>query len=235
MGGKPVPNVGWVFVNRAPVLTLWAAVVARRLGFDRDEALTMGRVVAGLNAYAAPLGPLEAGAETKKKYGLRKLDYLFGTMIEIPRACLVADKMAGLAEFFSFGTNDLTQMGLGFSRDDIGAFVPDYIKRGILSADPFATLDQEGVGQLIEMGIERGRSVRPKLKVGICGEHGGDPESVKFCHRVGMDYVSCSPYRVPIARLASAQAVVEEKTAKPAATTHSSRSQSSASCASGPR
>ncbi len=153
-------------------------------------------------------------AETKKKYGLRKLDYLFGTMIEIPRACLVADKMAGPAEFFSFGTNDLTQMGLGFSRDDIGAFVPDYIKRGILSADPFATLDQEGVGQLIEMGIRRGRSVRPKLKVGICGEHGGDPESVKFCHRVGMDYVSCSPYRVPIARLAAAQAVVEEKSSK---------------------
>jgi pyruvate,orthophosphate dikinase len=157
-------------------------------------------------------------AETKKKYGLKKLDYLFGTMIEIPRACLVADKMAGVAEFFSFGTNDLTQMGFGFSRDDIGGFAPDYLKHGILPADPFAVLDQEGIGQLIEMGITKGRSVRENLKVGICGEHGGEPSSVKFCHRVGMNYVSCSPYRVPIARLAAAQAVAEERAAKKPAT-----------------
>ncbi len=151
--------------------------------------------------------------ETKQKYKLRKLAYLFGTMIEIPRACLMADKMAEPAEFFSFGTNDLTQMGFGFSRDDIGGFAPDYLKQGILADDPFAVLDQEGIGQLIRMGIERGRATRPNLKVGICGEHGGEPESVKFCHRLGMDYVSCSPYRVPIARLALAQAVAEENAA----------------------
>jgi pyruvate,orthophosphate dikinase len=148
--------------------------------------------------------------ETKKKYNLRKFDFLFGTMIEIPRACLVADRMAGPAEFFSFGTNDLTQMGFGFSRDDIGGFAPDYIDQGILPADPFNVLDQDGIGQLVEMGIRRGRATRNDLKVGICGEHGGEPSSVKFCHRVGMDYVSCSPYRVPIARLAAAQAAAEE-------------------------
>jgi len=157
--------------------------------------------------------------EVKSKYGLKRLDYLFGTMIEIPRACLMANKMAQPAQFFSFGTNDLTQMGFGFSRDDIGGFAPDYLKKGILPADPFNILDQEGIGQLIEMAIERGRSVRPDLKVGICGEHGGEESSVKFCHRVGMNYVSCSPFRVPIARLALAQAVAEEnakKSAKPA-------------------
>ena len=130
-------------------------------------------------------------------------------MIEIPRAALRAGEMAEAAEFFSFGTNDLTQMSFGFSRDDIGAFVPDYLRSNMLPADPFQTLDQAGVGELIKLGIERGRKTREKLKVGICGEHGGDPESVKFCHRVGMNYVSCSPYRVPIARLAAAQAVVE--------------------------
>jgi pyruvate,orthophosphate dikinase len=130
-------------------------------------------------------------------------------MIEIPRAALRAGEMAEAAEFFSFGTNDLTQMSFGFSRDDIGAFVPDYLKANLLPADPFQTLDQSGVGELIKLGIDRGRKTRQKLKVGICGEHGGDPESVKFCHRVGMNYVSCSPYRVPIARLAAAQAVVE--------------------------
>jgi pyruvate,orthophosphate dikinase len=130
-------------------------------------------------------------------------------MIEIPRAALKAGEMATVAEFFSFGTNDLTQMTLGFSRDDVGAFVPDYLKANILPADPFQTLDQTGVGELVKIGIQRGRATRPKLKVGICGEHGGDPESVKFCFRVGMNYVSCSPFRVPIARLAAAQAAVE--------------------------
>lgn len=146
-----------------------------------------------------------------KKLGLKKIPFLYGTMIEIPRAALTANRMAEAAEFFSFGTNDLTQMGFGFSRDDIGGFLPDYLNEKILPADPFQTIDQEGIGELIKIGIERGRSTRPKLKVGICGEHGGDPESVKFCHRVGMDYVSCSPFRVPIARLAAAHAVLESK------------------------
>jgi len=147
--------------------------------------------------------------EVCRKYGLKKIPYMYGTMIEIPRAAFVADRIAEVAEFFSFGTNDLTQMGFGFSRDDIGGFLPDYLKKNILPSDPFQTIDREGIGQLIEMGIVRGRSRRKNLKVGICGEHGGDPESIKFCHSVGMNYVSCSPYRVPIARLSAAQAVIE--------------------------
>ena len=149
--------------------------------------------------------------EVSEKFGFKKLPYMYGTMIEIPRAALQAGKMAETAEFFSFGTNDLTQMTFGFSRDDIGSFVPEYINSRILPADPFQTIDQDGVGELIKLAIERGRATRKDLKVGICGEHGGDPDSVKFCHRVGMNYVSCSPFRVPIARLAAAQAVVEGK------------------------
>jgi pyruvate,orthophosphate dikinase len=137
-----------------------------------------------------------------------KLDYKIGTMIEIPRAALTADRVAQVAEFFSFGTNDLTQMTFGYSRDDAGVFLPEYVEKGILEKDPFQSLDQEGVGQLVEMGVEKGRSARSDLKVGICGEHGGDPSSIEFCYRVGMNYVSCSPYRVPIARLAAAQAVL---------------------------
>lgn len=137
-----------------------------------------------------------------------KVEYLVGTMIEIPRAALTADKIAESAEFFSFGTNDLTQMTFGYSRDDAGVFLPVYIQKNLLKQDPFQVLDQEGVGQLVQMGTERGRSTRPNLKVGICGEHGGEPSSVEFCHRVGMNYVSCSPYRVPIARLAAAIAAI---------------------------
>lgn len=143
-----------------------------------------------------------------------KIPYLIGTMIEIPRAALTADKVAESAEFFSFGTNDLTQMTLGFSRDDAGSFLGAYIERGIFEKDPFQSLDQEGVGILIQLAVEKGRKVKSDLKIGICGEHGGDPASVEFCHRVGMNYVSCSPYRVPIARLAAAQAVVREKAKK---------------------
>ncbi|MDX9853049.1 MAG: pyruvate, phosphate dikinase [Tenuifilaceae bacterium] len=138
------------------------------------------------------------------------IDYMVGTMIEVPRAAITADEVATVAEFFSFGTNDLTQMTLGFSRDDAGKFLPEYIDRGILKADPFQILDQNGVGQLVRMGVEKGRSTRNKLKVGICGEHGGEPSSVEFCHSVGMNYVSCSPFRVPIARLAAAQAAIKE-------------------------
>ncbi len=137
-----------------------------------------------------------------------------GTMIEVPRAAVTADRIAEFAEFFSFGTNDLTQMGCGFSRDDAGKFLKDYVKLGIYEKDPFQVLDQEGVGKLVRMGVELGRKTRPNLKVGICGEHGGEPESVKFCHRVGLNYVSCSPFRVPIARLAAAQAAIEEKLGK---------------------
>ncbi len=139
----------------------------------------------------------------------KKIEYMVGTMIEIPRAALTADKIAEAAEFFSFGTNDLTQMTFGYSRDDAGKFLPVYLEKGLLKVDPFQVLDQEGVGQLVEMGTQRGRSSRPNLKVGICGEHGGEPSSVKFCAKVGMNYVSCSPFRVPIARLAAAQAAVE--------------------------
>jgi pyruvate, orthophosphate dikinase len=153
--------------------------------------------------------------ELIRKSGL-KLPYLVGTMIELPRAALLADEIAQVAEFFSFGTNDLTQTTMGLSRDDAGRFLPDYVdekKAGVFAADPFQSLDTRGVGMLMRWGIERGRSTRAKLKIGICGEHGGDAESVKFCHRVGMDYVSASPYRVPISRLAAGQAVVEEKQA----------------------
>ncbi len=140
-----------------------------------------------------------------------KIEYMVGTMIEIPRAALIADDIAAEAEFFSFGTNDLTQMSFGFSRDDIGKFLPYYIEKGILKVDPFVSLDQHGVGKLIEMAVQKGRSVKKDLKIGICGEHGGDASSIEFCHRSGLNYVSCSPFRVPIARLAAAQAVLKEK------------------------
>ncbi|HDN97538.1 MAG TPA: pyruvate, phosphate dikinase [bacterium] len=143
-----------------------------------------------------------------------KIEYKVGTMIEIPRAALTADEIAKEADFFSFGTNDLTQMTLGFSRDDVGKFLPYYIEKKILPNDPFMTLDQTGVGELVKIGIEKGRKANEKLEIGICGEHGGDPESVKFCHRVGMDYVSCSPYRIPVAKFAAAQAAIEEKRQK---------------------
>ncbi len=145
-----------------------------------------------------------------KEEGL-EIPFKVGTMIEIPRAALTADKIASRAEYFSFGTNDLTQMTFGYSRDDIASFLPVYLEKKILSVDPFQVLDQNGVGQLVEMAVNKGRTVRPELKCGICGEHGGEPSSVKFCHKVGLNYVSCSPFRVPIARLAAAQAAVEEK------------------------
>jgi len=148
-------------------------------------------------------------AEVCSKFGVKSIEYKYGTMIEIPRACLLADQMANSAEFFSFGTNDLTQMSFGFSRDDIGGFLHDYLDYKMLSADPFQTIDQVGVGQLIKMAVEKGRSTRSDLKVGICGEQGGDPASVEFCYKTGLNYVSCSPFRVPIARLAAAQAAIK--------------------------
>ncbi len=148
--------------------------------------------------------------EVLAKFGLKNIKHMFGTMIEIPRASFVADKLATVAQFFSYGTNDMTQMGFGFSRDDIGGFLPEYLKKGILPEDPFQSIDQEGIGELIKIGIQRGRKTNKKLEVGICGEHGGEPRSVEFCHRVGMDYVSCSPFRVPIAKLAAAQVVIKD-------------------------
>ena len=151
----------------------------------------------------------ETAAQLFKEEGV-EIPFKVGTMIEVPRAALTADRIASHAEYFSFGTNDLTQMTFGYSRDDIASFLPVYLEKKILKVDPFQVLDQNGVGQLVEMAVQKGRSVRPDLKCGICGEHGGEPSSVKFCHKVGLDYVSCSPFRVPIARLAAAQAAIEE-------------------------
>lgn len=143
------------------------------------------------------------------KHGI-ELDYMIGTMIELPRAAITADEIATEAEFFSFGTNDLTQTTFGLSRDDAGKFLPYYVEIGILENDPFVAIDQDGVGQLIKMGVDKGRSSRPDLKIGICGEHGGEPSSVIFCHNIGLDYVSCSPFRIPVARLAAAHAVLKK-------------------------
>src|SRR5213076_3279113 len=150
-------------------------------------------------------------AEDVAKKKKTKFDYLVGTMIEIPRAALLADEIARDAQFFSFGTNDLTQTTLGMSRDDSGSFLPAYAELDIVDTNPFASIDQRGVGKLMEMTRDLGRKTRPKIKLGICGEHGGDPNSVKFCHRLGLDYVSCSPFRIPIARLAAAQAAIAEQ------------------------
>jgi pyruvate,orthophosphate dikinase len=149
-------------------------------------------------------------ADVMKEMGVQ-VKYLVGTMIEVPRGAITADEIAKEAEFFSYGTNDLTQLTYGFSRDDIGKFLGAYQKRGILERDPFASLDTVGVGALVEMGTKKGRAARPTLKVGICGEHGGDPSSIHFFDKVGLDYVSCSPFRVPVARLAAAQAALQQK------------------------
>jgi pyruvate, orthophosphate dikinase len=156
--------------------------------------------------------------EVCEKFGLKEIRHMIGTMIEIPRACLTADQIAGSAQFFSFGTNDLTQMSFGFSRDDIGSFLPDYLDKKILPIDPFQMIDFEGVGQLMKIAVEKGRGTRKDLEIGICGEHGGEPKSVEFCHSLGFNYVSCSPFRVPIARLAAAHAVIKQKKAKASST-----------------
>jgi len=156
---------------------------------------------------------IDAMAQAVMKESGVKLNYQVGTMIELPRAALIADEIAQSAEFFSFGTNDLTQTTFGISRDDAASFLGIYTARGILPGDPFVSIDRDGVGALVRIGVERGRKVRKNLKVGICGEHGGDPASVAFCHDVGLDYVSCSPFRVPIARLAAAQAALGKNAA----------------------
>jgi pyruvate,orthophosphate dikinase len=155
----------------------------------------------------------EVAAEVFKEYGV-KVPFTIGTMIEVPRACVTADQIGAVAEFFSFGTNDLTQMTYGISRDDSGKFLDDYVNRGIYKKDPFQELDPVGVGALMRIAIERGRKANKKLKIGICGEHGGDPASVKLCHQLGLDYVSCSPFRIPVARLAAAQAAIEASQSK---------------------
>ncbi|MFH0880023.1 MAG: putative PEP-binding protein, partial [Lentisphaerota bacterium] len=157
---------------------------------------------------------LKVHAEVCKAMGVKQIPHMYGTMIEIPRAALLADRMAQEAEFFSFGTNDLTQMGFGFSRDDIGGFLPAYLEKKLLASDPFQTIDQDGIGQLIEMSVQKGRKTRKDLKVGICGEQGGDPASVEFCYKNNLSYVSCSPFRVPIARLAAAQAAIKASSKK---------------------
>ena len=167
----------------------------------KEEMLYVKRVV------------VETAETCKSEYGA-EIDYSVGTMIEVPRAALTAGKVAEEAEFFSFGTNDLTQMTFGFSRDDTGNLIEEYVDKGILADDPFQTIDQEGVGMLMENAARMGRQTRPNIKLGICGEHGGDPRSIDFCHRIGLHYVSCSPFRVPIARIAAAQAAIAEKTSK---------------------
>ncbi|MEG1859939.1 MAG: putative PEP-binding protein, partial [Christensenellaceae bacterium] len=153
---------------------------------------------------------VETAEKVMKEKG-KTIKYMVGTMIEVPRAAITADEIAKEAEFFSFGTNDLTQMTFGFSRDDAGKFLDDYYAKKIYESDPFARLDQDGVGKLVKMAVELGRQTRPNIKLGICGEHGGDPSTVEFCNAIGLNYVSCSPFRVPIARLAAAQAVIKQR------------------------
>ncbi|MGM0376137.1 MAG: pyruvate, phosphate dikinase [Bacteroidota bacterium] len=187
-----------------------AALNLKKKGVDARPEI-MVPLVGTLKEFKMQADVIRATADKVFEENGEKVDYLVGTMIEIPRAALTADAIAKEADFFSFGTNDLTQMTFGYSRDDAGRFLPIYLDQGVLKEDPFQVLDQEGVGQLVEMGTKRGRDAKKDLKVGICGEHGGEPSSVEFCHRTGMDYVSCSPYRVPIARLSAAQASAREK------------------------
>ena len=185
-----------------------AALRAKRRGVDvRPEIMIP--LVATFREFDHQRAVLEDVASQVLGAMGEELDYTIGTMIELPRAALKADEIAQRAEFFSFGTNDLTQTTFGLSRDDAGRFLPGYVERGILADDPFQVLDQSGVGRLIKLAVAAGRSVRPQLKVGICGEHGGEPRSVRFCHAIGLDYVSCSPFRVPIARLAAAHAALD--------------------------
>ena len=173
---------------------------------DRADAAVLE--LTRLQATASP-DTVEAAEEVMHEAGVR-VKYMVGTMIELPRAALTADEIAREAEFFSYGTNDLTQTTFGLSRDDAGKFLPMYVESKVLPADPFVTIDRAGVGELVRIAVEKGRRTRPDIKIGICGEHGGDPASVGFCHQIGLDYVSCSPYRVPVARLAAARAALED-------------------------
>ena len=188
---------------------LGAAIQLKKEGYDPHPEI-MVPLIGIVNEFDMQEKVIrETAKELFEEEGV-EIQFHVGTMIEIPRAALTADHIARRAEYFSFGTNDLTQMTFGYSRDDIASFLPAYLDKKILNVDPFQVLDQNGVGQLIKMAVEKGRSTRPNLPCGICGEHGGEPSSVKFCHKVGLNYVSCSPFRVPIARLAAAQAAVED-------------------------
>ena len=188
---------------------LGAAVQLKKEGFDPKPEI-MVPLIGIVNEFDMQEKVIrETAKEIFEEEGI-EIAFRVGTMIEIPRAALTADHIAAKAEYFSFGTNDLTQMTFGYSRDDIASFLPVYLDKKILNVDPFQVLDQNGVGQLVKMAVEKGRATRPELVCGICGEHGGEPSSVKFCHKVGLNYVSCSPFRVPIARLAAAQAAVED-------------------------
>ncbi len=197
-----------------------AACLEKKAGYDVKPEV-MIPLVSHVNELKVIQTELEKVAEeVMEEQGVR-VDYKFGTMIEIPRAALTADEIANVAQFFSFGTNDLTQMTFGFSRDDAeGKFLFEYLERGILPDNPFQTLDVHGVGKLIDMAVYNGRRTRADLEVGICGEHGGDPRSIQFCHKAGLNYVSCSPFRVPIARLAAAQAAVQDLRARGAEETY---------------
>ncbi|RJS89735.1 pyruvate, phosphate dikinase, partial [Candidatus Bathyarchaeota archaeon] len=188
-----------------------AASELKKEGFDpRPEIMIPGSIVWTELAFLKKLIE-KARKEVAEKYGF-EIPYRYGTMIEIPRAALTADEIAKIVDFFSFGTNDLTQTGLGLSRDDAqGTFLPIYLDKHILERDPFQTLDVKGVGKLVEIGVKLGRKANPNLKIGICGEHGGDPDSIYFFHKVGLDYVSCSPFRIPVARLAAAVAALREE------------------------
>ena len=188
---------------------LGAAIQLKKEGFDPHPEI-MVPLIGIVNEFDVQEKVIRQTAKQLFEEEGVEIPFRVGTMIEIPRAALTADRIAAKAEYFSFGTNDLTQMSFGDSRDDIASFLPVYLEKKILNVDPFQVLDQNGVGQLIKMAVDKGRSTRPELTCGICGEHGGEPSSVKFCHKVGLNYVSCSPFRVPIARLAAAQAAVEE-------------------------
>jgi pyruvate,orthophosphate dikinase len=190
-----------------------AAAVAKETG-KAPEPEVMIPLIATKKEFDLLKAMTDRIAEEVGKAAGMKLSYMTGTMIELPRAALRAGEIAESAEFFSFGTNDLTQTTYGLSRDDSGSFLDAYLKQGLIEQDPFVSIDREGVGELMKIAIERGRRARNNLKLGICGEHGGDPPSVRFCHEIGLDYVSCSPYRVPIARLAAAQAALVQSPAE---------------------
>jgi pyruvate,orthophosphate dikinase len=187
-----------------------AACQLKKEGVDVKPEV-MVPLVGHVNEFSMQKDIIVQTAEKVMKEKNVTVDYLVGTMIEVPRAAVTADEIAAEAQFFSFGTNDLTQMTFGFSRDDAGKFLPEYVDKKILPVDPFRVLDRDGVGQLVRMAVEKGRKARNDLKLGICGEHGGDPSSVEFCHIAGLNYVSCSPFRVPIARLAAAQAAIKNR------------------------